>query len=96
MAEEVKLAFIGCGGITRSHLEQGLKNFEDVQFVGWCDVDEKAAAARREQDRAFIDSVKAGEDRGILATYEDGLKAVAIACAADESMRTGKVVEVKV
>ncbi|RKY58359.1 MAG: hypothetical protein DRP94_06590 [Candidatus Latescibacterota bacterium] len=49
MAEEVKLAFIGCGGITRSHLEQGLKNFEDVQFVGWCDVDEKAAAARREQ-----------------------------------------------
>ncbi len=46
------------------------------------------------EDRAFIDSVKAGEKRGILATYEDGLKATAIAVAANESMQTGKVVEV--
>jgi predicted dehydrogenase len=45
------------------------------------------------EDRAFVDSVKAGEDRGILATYEDGLKATAIACAANESMVTGKVIE---
>ena len=33
------------------------------------------------EDRAFIDSVKAGKDVGLLATYEDGLKATAIACA---------------
>jgi predicted dehydrogenase len=45
------------------------------------------------EDRAFVDSVKAGEDMGILATYEDGLKATAIACAANESMETGKVVD---
>ncbi|MBN1643118.1 MAG: Gfo/Idh/MocA family oxidoreductase [Anaerolineae bacterium] len=44
------------------------------------------------EDRAFIDSVKAGADVGILATYEDGLKATAIACAASESMQTGQVV----
>jgi predicted dehydrogenase len=44
------------------------------------------------EDRAFIDSVKAGESVGILADYEDGLKATAIACAASESMETGQVV----
>ena len=49
MAEKVKLAFIGSGGIVRSHLDQGLKDFEDVQFVGWCDLNEETAAARREQ-----------------------------------------------
>ena len=48
------------------------------------------------EDRAFIDSVKAGRNVGLLATYEDGLKATAIACAANESMEMGKVVEVKV
>jgi len=45
------------------------------------------------EDRAFIESVKAGENRGVLATYEDGPKATAIACAANESMETGRVVE---
>ena len=47
------------------------------------------------EDRAFVDSVKAGENSGILATYEDGLHATAIACAANESMETGKVVEIR-
>jgi myo-inositol 2-dehydrogenase/D-chiro-inositol 1-dehydrogenase len=47
------------------------------------------------EDRAFIDSVKAGKDAGILATYQDGLKATAIACAANESMETGQIVEIK-
>ncbi len=49
MADKVKLAFIGSGGIVRSHLDHGLKDFEDVQFVGWCDLNEETAAARREQ-----------------------------------------------
>jgi len=48
------------------------------------------------EDRAFINSLKAGKNKGILATYEDGLKACAIACAANESMNTGKVVKVAV
>jgi predicted dehydrogenase len=48
------------------------------------------------EDRAFVDSVKAGKNQGILAAYADGLKATAIACAANESMATGKVVKVKV
>jgi predicted dehydrogenase len=47
------------------------------------------------EDRAFVDSVKAGKNRGILATYEDGLKATAIACAANRSMETGRVVKVQ-
>ena len=49
MSSKVKLGFIGSGGIVRSHLEQGLKDFEDVDFVGWCDLNEETAAARREQ-----------------------------------------------
>ncbi|MBN1580450.1 MAG: Gfo/Idh/MocA family oxidoreductase [Anaerolineae bacterium] len=49
MSDKVRLAFIGSGGIVRSHLEQGLKDFEDVEFVAWCDLNEDAAAARREQ-----------------------------------------------
>jgi len=47
--EKVRLAFIGSGGIVRSHLEHGLKDFEDVAFVGWCDLSPDTAAARREQ-----------------------------------------------
>ena len=48
------------------------------------------------EDRAFVDSVKAGKNMGILATYQDGLQATAIACAANQSMETGEVVEVRV
>lgn len=49
MADKVRLGFIGCGGIVRSHLDQGLKDFEDVEFAGWCDLNEETAAARQEQ-----------------------------------------------
>jgi len=49
MVDRIKLAFIGSGNIVRSHLEQGLKDFVDVEFVGWCDLDEGVARARREQ-----------------------------------------------
>jgi len=53
---KVKLAFIGSGGIVRQHLDHGLRNFNDVEFVGWCDLDESVAAQRREQagDRGEI------------------------------------------
>jgi predicted dehydrogenase len=46
---KVRLAFIGCGGIVRQHLEHGLKNFPDVEFAAWCDLNAETAAARREQ-----------------------------------------------
>jgi len=45
------------------------------------------------EDRAFINSIKSGKNEGILANYEDGLKATAIAVAADKSMATGKAVK---
>jgi hypothetical protein len=35
----------------------------------------------------------AGKNVDILATYEDGLKATATACAARESMEMGQVVD---
>jgi predicted dehydrogenase len=49
MSKKVRLGFIGCGGIVRAHLDQGLKDFPDVDFVGWCDLDPDTAEARREQ-----------------------------------------------
>jgi predicted dehydrogenase len=33
----------------RAHLDQGLKDFEDVEFSAWCDLNAETAAARREQ-----------------------------------------------
>ena len=47
--DKVRLAFIGSGGIVRSHLDQGLKDFPDVEFAAWCDLNEETAAARKEQ-----------------------------------------------
>jgi len=41
--KKLRLGFIGCGGITRAHLADGLATFPDVEFVGWCDVNLKAA-----------------------------------------------------
>lgn len=49
MVEKVRLGFIGCGGIARAHLEHGLAHFEDVEFVGWCDIAPEMAEARRAQ-----------------------------------------------
>jgi predicted dehydrogenase len=49
MAGKVRLGFIGCGGIVRSHLDQGLGKFTDVEFVAWCDLRPEAAEARRGQ-----------------------------------------------
>jgi predicted dehydrogenase len=49
MSDKVRLGFIGSGGIVRSHLEQGLKDFPDVEFAAWCDLNEQTAAARKEQ-----------------------------------------------
>ena len=49
MADKVKLGFIACGGIVRSHLDMGLGKFEDVEFVGWMDIKPEAAEARRQQ-----------------------------------------------
>jgi predicted dehydrogenase len=46
----------------------------------------------RAQDRAFLDAVKTGDRRRILATYADGYEALRIARAADESMRTGAAI----
>lgn len=60
MPDKVRLGFIGSGGIVRSHLEQGLKDFPDVEFAGWCDLNAETAAARREQvgghGEVFVDA----------------------------------------
>ncbi len=73
MLDAVRLAFIGCGGIVRGHLDQGLKDFEDVEFVGWCDINEQAAAARREQvggrGRVYTDAARMLDETNPDAVY---------------------------
>ena len=44
MAEQLKLGFIGTGGIAHQHLKN-LATFEDVRIVGLCDTDEAKAEA---------------------------------------------------
>jgi len=73
MASKVKLAFIGTGEIAASHLDQGLKDFPDVEFVGWCDLKEDAAAARREQaggrGKIYTDAAKMLDEARPDAVY---------------------------
>ena len=78
----VRIAFIGCGGIVRSHLEHGLKDFPDVEFAAWCDLNEETAAARREQvggqgaiytdAREMLDQVKPDAVYIMLPPYAHG------------------------
>ncbi len=49
MTAKVRLGFIGCGIIVERHLDHGVKDFDDVEFVGWCASRPKRAQARREQ-----------------------------------------------
>ena len=82
MTDKVKLAFIGSGGIVRSHLDQGLKDFPDVKFAAWCDLNEETAAARREQvggqgaiytdAKAMLDEVKPDAVYIMLPPYAHG------------------------
>lgn len=62
MAGKIKLGFIGSGGIVKGHLEHGLKDFPDVEFVGWCDLDPAVAEARRAEaggkGRVYTDAEK--------------------------------------
>ncbi|GMV64922.1 MAG: hypothetical protein AMXMBFR75_07260 [Candidatus Hinthialibacteria bacterium] len=73
MPEKVKLGFIGSGGIVKAHLEHGLKNFPDVEFVGWCDLNPDIAEARRGevggQGKAFTDVEKMLDEARPDAVY---------------------------
>lgn len=73
MTDKVRLGFIGSGGIVSGHLEHGLKNFEDVEFVGWCDLNEETAAARKAQvggkGKIYTDARKMLDDAKLDAVY---------------------------
>ncbi len=47
------------------------------------------------EDQVFIEAVKTKDVSRIRSTYSDALKTLALTLAADESMRTGRVVEIK-
>lgn len=46
------------------------------------------------EDRAFINAVKSGDPSGIRCTHADGVRSTLLALAANESLETGKPVEV--
>ena len=82
-ATEMKAEFTGWEHSGRIKLSGG----EEISIPGEANI-------FAQEDRAFIDSVKAGKNKGLLSTYEDGLKATAIACAANESMKSGEIMEI--
>lgn len=47
------------------------------------------------EDQVFIEAVKTKDASRIRSTYSDALKTLALTLAADESMITGRVVEIK-
>ncbi len=47
------------------------------------------------EDKVFIEAVRTKNASGILSTYEDAFKTLAVTLAANESMQTGKVVNVE-
>jgi predicted dehydrogenase len=69
---DVRLAFVGCGRMTSWHLEGGLGEFDDVELVGWCDVVEENARARREQSGGQGD-VFSNVDRMLDETRPDAV-----------------------
>jgi predicted dehydrogenase len=46
------------------------------------------------EDAAFLKAVRTGDPSGIMSTYSDAVKTLAISIAADESVKKGKVVKV--
>ena len=47
------------------------------------------------EDQVFIEAVKTKDTSRIRSTYSDALKTLALTLAADESMRTGRVVDIR-
>lgn len=72
----------------RTYMFCGEKKEEIVK--GWREL---FISAYENEDRAFIDSILKGKEP--LVGGEDGLKAVAIVSAGNESIITGKIIKIK-
>ena len=70
MAEEVRLGFIGTGGMAGAHMNN-LKNFDDVKFVAMCDVSEDRAKQRAEEfgGNAYTDYQQMYDSEELDAVY---------------------------
>lgn len=67
---EVKIGFIGCGGIANAHMN-ALSKIEGVKFVGMCDIDENRAKAASEKfgGKVYTDYKKMLEELELDACY---------------------------
>jgi len=70
MMEEVRLGFIGTGGMASAHMNN-LKNFDDVKFVAMCDVSEDRAKQRAEEfgGNAYTDYQRMYDSEELDAVY---------------------------
>ena len=68
--EEVKLGFIGTGGMAGAHMNN-LKNFDDVKFVAMCDISEDRAKQRAEEfgGNAYSDYQQMYDSEELDAVY---------------------------
>lgn len=67
---EIRLGFIGCGGIAHAHMMR-LSKIEGVKFVGMCDIDEKVAGecAKTYGGNVYTDFRKMLDNEKIDACY---------------------------
>ena len=70
MMEEVRLGFIGTGGMASAHMNN-LKNFDDVKFVAMCDISEDRAKQRAEEfgGNAYMDYQRMYDSEELDAVY---------------------------
>ncbi len=86
MAERVRLAIVGCGGMGRRHLaglaELARTDHANVELVAVCDLNRRNAEDLADEARALLGSRPAVfEDAGRMARETEGLEAAA--CAVD-------------
>lgn len=93
--------FLSCGDKVEMNIyfknmvieyDEGIKIIKPNQEVK---ISSSIFAAGLLEDQIFIEAVKTKDASRIRSTYSDALKTLALTLAADESMRTGKVIKIK-
>ncbi|HLV81634.1 MAG TPA: Gfo/Idh/MocA family oxidoreductase [Chthonomonadaceae bacterium] len=68
---KLRVGVIGCGGISNSHLQQGLSKFEDIELAAFCDVIPERAEkhAAKYGGKAYDDASKMLENTRLDAAF---------------------------
>ena len=62
-----KVAFIGCGGRNGAHVQKCMENLDNIEYVGFCDIDESRAYG-------YADRTKTDPEGKIFRDYRELLE----------------------